>query len=268
MTNPGRFDIDESLEQELASLGAGIDYPPTPDLVTRVRGELGGSTARTWRSLGLRRLRLSLVLALVALMVAVSIAAALFYGLGGLRIVFVQELPSVAPESVAPGSLGAGLGLGQDTNLADAAARVNFTVLVPTAAELTPPDMVYFDDQLVGGQVSLVYGPGPGRPPPTGSGVSILVTEFSGGLEEKLAQKSVGPGTRVQIITVNDGTGFWIEGEPHVLVYRNPDGTYVHDSIRLVHNALAWEQDGVVVRIEGDLSVDEAVALASTFGPR
>ena len=122
MTNTGRFDIDEPLERELAALGSEIDYPPTPDLVTRVRGELAGPATSGWRLLGLRRLRLSVVLALVALMVAVGLAAAVFYGLGGLRIVFVQQLPSVAPETVAPGSLGAGLGLGQDTSLADAAA--------------------------------------------------------------------------------------------------------------------------------------------------
>ena len=113
--------------------------------------------------------------------------------------------------------------------------------------------------------MSLVYAPGEGRPPATDSGVSVLITEFPGAMEEALAQKSVGPGTTVEILTVNGGLGFWIEGRPHVITYRDPTGNRVPDFIRLVHNSLAWEQDGTVLRIEGDTTREEGLAIAASF---
>ena len=79
------------------------------------------------------------------------------------------------------------------------------------------------------------------------------------------AQKSVGPGTTVEVLTVNGGLGFWIEGAPHVIVYQDPNDQFIHETIRLVHNSLAWEQAGTVLRIEGQVTRTQALAIAATF---
>lgn len=269
MTTP-RLPDDEALERELRALGEGIEFPPTPDLVTPVSAALTDARAPRlgplW-TLGGRQVRLSLVLALLGLVLAAGMVAAAALFLGGLRISFVDRLPTVAPESVPKGELGSNLGLGASEDLASAKRQVTFRVFIPTTPALATPDAVYYTDILAGGQVSLVYAPGEGRPPATDSGVSVLITEFPGVMEEDLAQKSVGPGTTVEILTVNGGLGFWIEGRPHVITYRDPTGNRVPDFIRLVHNSLAWEQDGTVLRIEGNLTREEALVIAASFAP-
>ena len=262
---------DEALARELGDLAAGVEFPPTPDLVTPVAAALAGQRprrlGRLWPLAG-RQVRLSLVLALLGLALAAGIVAATALFLGGLRITFVDRLPSVAPESVPTGALGSNLGLGAlEGDLASARREVSFDVFVPTTPSLATPDAVFYSDLLAGGQISLVYGPGDGRSPATETGVSVLITEFPGAMEEDLAQKSVGPGTTVEIVAVNGGLGFWIEGKPHVLTYRDPTGNRVPDFMRLVHNSLAWEQDGTVLRIEGDLTREEALAIAASFVP-
>jgi hypothetical protein len=269
MTTARFPDDDAGLEQELRSLAERLDLPPTPDLVTPVRAALAAEGApaggRSWPLFG-RQVRLSLVLALLALALAVGIVAGAAFVLGGLRIAFVDRLPTLPPETVPIGELGSNLGLGAlQHDVAEANGRVDFTLFTPTTPSLAAPDLVFYSDRLAGGQVSLVYAPGDGRPPATDSGISVLITEFAGALDERLAQKSVGPGTTVEILTVNGGLGFWIAGRPHTIMYRDPSGNAVPDFIRLVHNSLAWEQDGTVLRIEGDLTREEALAIASSF---
>ena len=268
MTSP-RIPDDDALEQELRALGRSLELPQTPDLVTPVRAALAAdgtpAAGRSWPVFG-RQVRLSLVLGLLAVALAVGIVAGAALVLGGLRISFVDRLPTVAPETVPPGELGSNLGLGAMLHdVADAREHVRFTLFVPTSAPFATPGAVYYSDRLAGGQVSLVYGPADGRPPPTDTGVSVLITEFPGAMEQELAQKSVGPGTTVEILTVNGGLGFWIEGKPHVITYRDPIGNRVPDFMRLVHNSLAWEQDGTVLRIEGELTREEAIAIASSL---
>ena len=262
MTGGGGSGLD--LERELEALGRDLAFPPTPDLVTPVRAALAEGPARPWWARTLTQpVRRSVLLAAAAVLLLASVVAAAIYGLGPLRIVSVPVLPSVPPVPTATGPLGSNLDLGTLTDLDAALARVDFTVFAPTSPDLAVPDAVYYSAALAGGQVSLVYGPASGRPPATEVGVSILVTEFPGTMEERLAQKSIGPGTTVEVLTVNGGLGFWIEGNPHVIVYRDPHDQFVHESIRLVHNSLAWEQDGTVLRIEGQLSRSEALAIAA-----
>lgn len=254
------------LESELEALGHGLVFPPTPDLVTPVRTALAEERARPWWARSLTQpVRRSVLLAAAALLLLASVVAGAIYGLGPLRIVSVPTLPSVPPVATATGPLGSNLELGTLTDLDAAVAKVDFTVFAPTSPELATPDAVYYGAALAGGQVSLVYGPAAGRPEPTDSGVSLLITEFPGQMQERLAQKSIGPGTTVEVLTVNGGLAFWIEGAPHVIVYQDPNDQFVHEAIRLVHNSLAWEQDGTVLRIEGDLTRTEALAIAATF---
>jgi hypothetical protein len=269
MTTPRPGEDDDTLDRELRALAQSVEFPPAPDLVTPVRAALAAvgapAASRSWPFLG-RQMRLSIVLALLALALAVGIVAGAALVLGGLRIAFVDRLPAIAPESGSTEYPGANLGLGAGETLAGLKDH-GFKVFVPTLKPFATPDALYYNDLLAGGQVSLVYAPGEGRPAPTDSGVSVLITEFPGAMEENLAQKSVGPGTTVEILNVNGGLGFWIEGRPHVITYRNPTGNYGVDFMRLVHNSLAWEQDGTILRIEGDLTREEALAIASSFVP-
>src|SRR3712207_7864772 len=49
----------------------------------------------------------------------------------------------------------------------------------------------------------------------------------------------------------------WISGEPHLFWYLAPDGTFIEESRRVVGNTLAWERDGILYRIEGDIPLSD-----------
>lgn len=56
--------------------------------------------------------------------------------------------------------------------------------------------------------------------------------------------------------------GLWISGAPHVFWYLAPDGEFINESRRLVGDTLAWERDGVLYRIEGDITLERALEIA------
>src|SRR2546422_528766 len=83
---------------------------------------------------------------------------------------------------------------------------------------LGAPDEVYRGKSPSGTHdvVTLVYTSRAGIPVSREAGVSALVVEFRGRVDESLFGKVAGAGTRIEDVTVNGGKGFWIEGEPHL----------------------------------------------------
>ena len=68
-------------------------------------------------------------------------------------------------------------------------------------------------------------------------------------------------------MTVRGEDGFWIEGDPHVVVLFDRDGQFIEDSARLAGNTLLFVRDGVTVRIEGALELDQALDVAAHLQP-
>jgi hypothetical protein len=232
-----------SLELQLRDLGREIEYPPVPELGASVRERL---EARPRLALFPRRrvLALALAVALAAIGAVMAVpqtrAAILdFFGLRGVEVTRVDELPEVERRSP--------LFLGERVTLAGARERARFRVLVPTFDEL---DKIYYSEPPAGGQVSFLYGSSE-RP-------RLLLTEFPG---RAIYQKLVGPRTRIEQVTVNGGRGVWVEGAPHMLFYER-GGKTEPEPIRLVGNVLIWEQNGLTLRLEGELSKREALDIA------
>ena len=59
------------------------------------------------------------------------------------------------------------------------------------------------------------------------------------------------------------GEGFWIEGDPHVLLLFDREGTVIEHSARLAGNTLLFVRDGVTVRVEGGFGLEEALQVAA-----
>jgi hypothetical protein len=97
------------------------------------------------------------------------------------------------------------------------------------------------------------------------AGVSALIVEFRGRIDEALFGKVTAGGTRIEEVTVNGGRGFWIEGEPHIFFYRDEAGNVWNETLRLAGNTLLWEQDGVTLRLEASLGRDNAMRIAAGF---
>jgi hypothetical protein len=235
------------LELALTQLGRELDYPEAPDLRAAVRRRLAeGRRPLVWRR--------PLVIALAALAVAVGAVMAVpqarsevldWLGIGAVTVRQVEDLP---PVELATGELG----VGEKVSLAEARRRVNFPVRVPTLEGLEDP-AVYYGEPLPTGQVSFVYG-SPQKP-------KLLITQVAAiGAYEKLVHSE---STKIEQVSVDGWPGVWIEGEHHVLFY---PGAGREEPFRLVGNTLVFERaDGVTVRIEADISKEEALRIARSM---
>jgi hypothetical protein len=177
----------------------------------------------------------------------------------------VPSRPSVSASARAPGPPGASLDLGRALSLEDIAAEAAFIVLLPES--LGPPDAAYLGGAPLRGQVAFVYAPRGDLPPSALlEGAGLLITQNRGAPDEGLAHKIVGTtGATVEPVQVNGARGVWISGAPHMFWYLAPDGSVISDSRRLVGNTLAWERDGILYRIEGDIPLSEALDIARSM---
>jgi hypothetical protein len=235
------------LELALTRIGTELDYPETPDLTAAVRRRLvEGRRPIAWRR--------PLVVALAVLAVAVGAVMAVpqarseildWFGIGAVKIRYVEDLPAV---ELATGDLG----VGEEVGLEEARSRVRFPVRVPTLEGLEDP-VVYHAEPLPTGQVSFVYG-SPEKP-------QLLITQVAAlGAYEKLVH--VGS-SNIEPVSVGGAQGVWIEGEHHALFY---PGAEREEPFRLVGNTLVFERaDGVTVRIEADISKEEALRIAQSM---
>jgi hypothetical protein len=234
------------LEAALRALGANLDYPPTPDLAAAV-----GARLRP-RRLDLRRLALAaaIVLAILAAsLTAWTPARETIAGWLGVRGVGVERVPKLPPvPSPAAGSFGT------ETTLAAAGSEAGFSVRQATGLGAA---RVFVSQRPPGEEVALVYSPGAGE---------IVLTELRGSLVEFSFQKLVGPDTTLQPVTVNGQNGWWLAGHPHAFFYDDASGQGQTGTLRLAANTLAWEEGGIIYRIEGaSLTREQALAVAASL---
>ena len=262
---------DAELGQALADLGARVAYPPTPQLAQAVRARLVAAP-RPRRSLwpvlvpsprALAAGLLALVLlggAVLALSPAARTTVAEWLGLRGISIEYVPAAPTPAAAPAGIRSF-----LGERVTLDEARRRVPFRVRTPSLPELGAPDEVYVGEPPPGGQVSFIYLPRPGLPAAKETGVGMLLTQFRGSVEPGFAKKLAGPDTDVRPVSVDGAPGYWIEGAPHVFIYRDANGNIREETLRLAGNVLLWERDGITYRLESALDHDQAVRIAASL---
>ena len=115
--------------------------------------------------------------------------------------------------------------------------------------------------------MALVYRPRPDVPEVGSTGVGLLLTEFRGDVSPDAAPvgKMLGPGTRLDMLTVNGGEGYWIEGAPYLFFYQDANGQIQQETIRLASNTLLWQQGTVTVRIESGLGREGALRVAESM---
>jgi hypothetical protein len=178
-----------------------------------------------------------------------------FLGLRGERIKVVASPPP------SPAPLGTALQLGQVTTLAGAQAKVPFRIAVPTDGGLGSP-VAYLGFSFPDGVVSFVYPAGPELPAVGTSSVGMLLTEFRARVDQQFIQKFIDAGTQIEAVTVDGAPGYWISGGVHEIVYLDPDGVPISNTLRLAGNVLLWQRGDVTLRIESSLSLDQALAIA------
>src|SRR5215831_8824456 len=245
------------LDLELRELGRELAFPPTPDLAAKVRAKLEAAPRSSPRTRLLRPSRRTIAIALAVVAVAVGIAFAVppartailrVFGVGGVRIRLVDKLPERRLD-------GARI-FGTPVTLAEARRRLDFSLEVPSVDGFDTPDHVYVSRALPGGVVFLVYG-SVQRP-------RALLTAFTtSGFP--YAEKSAGPGTTYRPVRVDGQPAAWLAGAPHQFAFRDRGGVFHTGTLRLATNTLLWRIEYVTYRLEGDLSLDQAVRIAESL---
>jgi len=234
------------LELRLTQLGRELDLPAPPDVAPAVLRRIGeASPAPFWR-------RRALLVAVAAVLVAVGAVLAVpparsaifdFFGVGSAEIRIVDDLPAVKSGP---------LDVGEPTTLAAARKRVP-SLLEAHGDAAGTPDHVY----LLGygpTPVTFVWGD-PERP-------RLLLTQVRGRYYfEKLVQ---GSGGKVVVTEVNGADAVWIEGQPHVVFVQTDDGGGIDLPGRLARNTLVWSRGPVTMRLEGQISREDAERIAET----
>jgi hypothetical protein len=263
---------DPELEQALRKLGQELTYPPTPDLAIGVLSRLDRQpstqipVARSRRAVWLAAAILIMLLGTLALFPEVRTAIADRLGLGGVRIRWVDEIPTPAP-------VGTPLLLGRPVSLEEARTAVDFPVFVPTADGFADPAEIYLLGQGEYAMISFVYPAREGLPQSEVIGVGALLTQFRGDVERNLIEKGLqgedgARETRLDSVTVDGERGFWISGAPHsVFLVCHDDGECREERYRLAGNVLLWERDGVTLRLESALSQEESLTIARSMQP-
>jgi hypothetical protein len=263
------------LERDLADLGAHLEHPPTPPLAEAVLARIAEPAPRAapsrrrsgWWPVrpGWRRVA-AVALALIVLATGIVVATpaarqavARRLGLPGVAIHLGGQAPPVT--TPAPGA-GANLDLGRRVTLEQARAAVPFPVLVPTAAGLDRPDGVYLSDDPPGGRVDFVYRPRPGLAVAPGTGVGLLITQFSA---DPMVEK-IGKGTgEVRLVDVGGHTGYWFGRGQHFFTYLDRHGGVRTDTTRLAGSTLLWSLGQLTLRLEGEVNASRAIEIAESM---
>jgi hypothetical protein len=203
-----------------------------------------------------RRLALVFALVLVALLAATLAipdarsALLRILHIGGERIEFVDDLPSVPPAS--PG-LDLNAVLGERMSLQEVRGRAGFDL---RELEETP-DRVYLGDR---GTVWFLYG--------TPERVRLLVAQTPLVFVDDalILKKLAGRDTTVEQVVLADGSrGFFLSGEPHLVLLLDEAGNVVEETARLAQNVLVWSSGGNAYRLEGDFDRENALRLADAL---
>jgi hypothetical protein len=261
------------LEQQLATLADEIEWPATPELSDGVTARLaiparqGGppwlpaSTAYRWA------LAAAAIILAAGALLAFPPSREAIAGWVNLHT-FIQRVPHLATPSPQPSApLGRRLGLGGQTTLTEAQRRVAWIIAVPSA--LGPPDEVYLQEPPDGppqGEVTLVYRARPGIPVAGQTEVAVLVTEARGSVNQEFFGKILGPETTIDAVRVSGHDGWWIAGAPHQFFFTDSGGKFRSETLRLATNTLLLDDGGTVIRIEGDMTVAQALAIAASLG--
>jgi hypothetical protein len=257
--------VVNDLEQALRALGRELAYPATPEIVPSVRARLRHQPQR--RRLGARRAVLAafagVLLAATGAVAAVPATRHAVLDWLGLRSIRIERVPT-QPSAPRPGALGVGLDLGRRTTTSGARASVRFPILTPRLLGLGDAE-VYVSSSPPGGRITLLYRARPGLPRAVGSGVGMLITEFRGDQPVDFIEKTLGPGTTAEQLTLQGEPAVWISGQPHVVVFRDADGTIREDTLRLAGNTLLWRRGALLLRIEAHISKAAALRIARSM---
>lgn len=237
------------VERALAEVATAVDWPRTPELAAAVERRLAAEPAPHRRRFA-RPLAVALAVAVAALgaLLALSPGARSafleIFGIEGATVVRLEELPPV--EAVAREAI-----LGRRVALDAPAVR-----RVPVPRGAGRPGAAYVHES---GMVTLVWSSG-GRP-------RLLLSAVRGRRSEWILKKAGGGGTTVREVDVDGADGLFLTGRPHYFAFVTADGREWGGEFALARDVLLWNDGATLYRLEGELSLEEALELARSLAP-
>ncbi len=239
----------DALEQGLERLARAVVYPPTPELARTVRlrlqtGARAAAAPRRWR---LAAVAAAAIVVTVAFVVGVAAPAreAVADFFERIRIFQAEEAPAGLPTDIT----------GTPVSLEEAQARLGFPLKLPrypegTESSLTRVLLQEFEPAELKA-AALFFEPAKGAP------FVLFETNAAVG-------KGLGPGAEAEPVP-ELGEAYWLEGL-RIVQYYDPQGNFVRESQRQTEaNTLVWAEEGLVFRLEGDLSQEGAVRIARSL---
>jgi hypothetical protein len=262
------------LERSLGELADRLEIPGDEWLVADVLRRIAEPAPRVVR----RRVpRLAGAVALAAVAVVVALpgprhAVARWLGFDSVRIepgvtVPTQEtsttiVSSTVGAAVVTTTVAPDLDLGASVSIDEAMSQTGLPDPAPTL--LGEPQSIHVVRPPLSGQILLVYAPSDLTPQSEVTGVGALVSVMPAHIEEGFFRKTLGNEATVRPVDLGDVNGYWIEGSPHQLMFEIGDDQVQEDTLRLATNTLLWERDGLVYRIEADISLETAIEIANS----
>jgi hypothetical protein len=228
------------LELRLNALRDEIAWPETPAF------ELAYER-RPARRLPLRPLALgfAILLAVLAGVLALSPGARSafleIFHIRGATVERVDKLPDVRAQR---------LDYGERVSREEAERRSGSEVL-----DLgSKPDAIFIRPD---GLVSVVYGD-PSRP-------RLVLSQARGAIFDGFLKKTGGSGTTVRYVTVKGQPGLFVTGAEHYVMFRDRNGNITDEETYLAGTVLLWNRGPLLLRLEGDMTIGEALAFAKSI---
>lgn len=231
-----------TFEQQLKATAAAFPYPNTPDVAAAVRRRLAVQQPQS-----LRRavaVGLAIVLALASLLLVPQVRAAVleFFQIGAIKVEVVESTPTPAavPHTIWDVS--------EPVSLGEAIDRFPYPLQLPST--LGPPDAVRLRRGRDGEQAVIFLWGNTAAPD-----IALYqVSGFSFGLK-MLARDAIDQ------LLIDGEPAFWLEGEHPLFL---TDGEF--PAVRIESgNVLLWYGRNVTYRLEGNLTLAEALALVDSF---
>ncbi|MGZ8782604.1 MAG: hypothetical protein ACXWZB_03810 [Gaiellaceae bacterium] len=230
------------LERQLRQLGGEIAYPATPSFELGFAPGLGRRRERRLRPLALG---FAILLAALAGVLALSPGARSafleIFEIRGATVERVETLPIVPVQR---------FDFGDRVDREEAERRAGFRLL-----DLGEPDAVFVRPD---GLASVVYGD---RAQPR-----LVLSQARGAIYDGFIKKTGGRGTRVVEVTVDGEPGLFVDGDEHFVMFRDEYGSISDEQTYLAGTVLLWNRGELLLRLEGDLMLDEALELAESVG--
>ena len=236
----------ERLEQSLELLARALAYPETPPIAERVASRLQDEDASprvapAWALAGVAMT--GLIVLIAALIGTVSpVRDAVADVVDGINIFETDEPSSSIKRDIE----------GSPVSLTAAEDALGFEILQPAYPKGATIDESLLQDF---GDVKVVVL---SFEHPTFESFTLFETNAVIG-------KGLSPAAQAEPVEGFHEEAFWLQGL-RIVQYQSPDGEVVEESICATNsNTLLWEQDGHVFRIEGNLSLEDAVLIARSL---